>query len=100
MSYHVTDSSFKNENFRIKLDESIYNFYVGDKLNLAPKLILGYTHSAWNNFYEIGLGADLFSQWFVNIVDLALIYRYDRNEYKKSYYEISIGIDIFNLLNN
>jgi hypothetical protein len=99
MSYNI-DSSFVNENFRIKLDESIYNFYVGEKMNLAPKIILGYTNSPWHNFYEIGLGADLFGQWFVNIVDISAIYRHDSGENQKSYLEISIGVDVLNLFNN
>ena len=99
ISYNI-DSSFVNENFRIKLEESVYNFYVGKELNLAPKLILGYTSSTWNNFYEIGIGADLFSKWFVNIVDLSLIYRYDPNIDKKDYIEFSVGVDVFNLFNN
>jgi hypothetical protein len=99
ISYNI-DSSFVNENFRIKLEESVYNFYVGKELNLAPKLILGYTSSTWNNFYEIGLGVDLFSKWFVNIVDLSLIYRYDPNIDKKDYIEFSVRVDVFNLFNN
>ncbi len=94
------DSSLVNENFRIKLDESIYNFYVGKELNLAPKIIVGYTNSPWHNFYEIGLGADLFGQWFVNIMDISAIYRYDPGINRKNYLEISVGIDILNLFNN
>jgi|GEM_PF-2358593 hypothetical protein len=99
MSFN-TDSGFVNENFRIKFEESIYNFYVGREHNLAPKLILGYTNSKWNEFYEFGLGIDLFSKWFVNIVDLSFVYRYDPKIEKKSYYECSASIDIFNLFNN
>jgi hypothetical protein len=98
MSYN-TDSNFTNEYFQIKLDESIYNFYVGE-LNLAPKIILGYTSNTWYNFYEIGLGVDLFSKWFINIVDLSLIYKYDPRVERKNYIELSAGVDIFNLFNN
>ncbi|HKK54440.1 MAG TPA: hypothetical protein VJ926_02895 [Patescibacteria group bacterium] len=99
ISYNI-DSSFVNENLRIKFEESVYNFYVGKELNLAPKIILGYTSSTWHNFYEIGLGVDLFSKWFVNIVDLSLVYRYDPDIEQKSYVELSAGVDIFNLFNN
>ncbi|MCF7795138.1 hypothetical protein K9M50_02165 [Patescibacteria group bacterium] len=99
ISYNI-DSSFKNENFRIKLEESVYNFYIKDELNLAPKIILGYTGNTWHNFLEVGLGADLFSKWFVNIVDLSVTYRFDPNIEKKSFVELSLGIDVFNLFNN
>ncbi len=99
ISYNV-DSNLVKEYFRVKFEESVYNFYLNQKLNLAPKVILGYTNSKWNNFYEIGLGIDLFSKWFVNIVDLSVIYRHDPGVNKNSYIECSAGVDIFNLFNN
>ncbi len=90
------DSSLTKEYFRIKFDESIYNFYLTDKLNLAPKIIAGYTNNAWHNFYELGLGLDLFGEWFVNIVDLSYIYRYDPEIDKNSFHEISLAINFLN----
>jgi hypothetical protein len=95
MSFHISDSSFKSENFRIRLDESIYNFYLGQELSLAPKIILGYTNSTWKKFYEFGVGVDVFSKWYINIVDVSIIYRYDPKQ--MNYWEASIGIDLYNL---
>lgn len=98
----VDDSiKWKGNNLALKLDLDLVKFYLRPTGNLSfsPKLIFGYYNDFNHKNYvgEIGMGIDLFTVYYLNIVDLYISRKFGKEDFI-SFTEIGASINIANLL--
>lgn len=89
---------WKRNDYAVKFDLNIYRVYCGSgNLTFSPKVILGYYNdlSYKKSAYEIGLGADLFTVYYLNIVDLGVTRKFYSDG--KRFTEVYLSINIANL---
>ncbi|NCD00997.1 hypothetical protein EOL94_02810 [bacterium] len=98
----IDDSiKWKRNNLALKLDLDLARVYLGatGNLSLSPKVIFGYYNdfNHKNPIKEIGFGIDLFTTYYLNIVDLYISRKFQNNEFPV-FTEIGASINISNLL--
>jgi hypothetical protein len=92
---------WKRNNCFFRLDLDLYRMYLKrrNNLSLSPKIILSHYNdfNHKNYVYEVGLGIDLFANYYSNIVDFYISRKFGKEEFN-SFTEINFTINIVNFL--
>ncbi|MCF7820652.1 MAG: hypothetical protein K9M44_04265 [Candidatus Pacebacteria bacterium] len=83
-----------------KLDVDVYKIFIGSgNITLSPKIILGYSNDLHykRQLGEVGLGIDLFSIYYQNILEVYYSRKFDFNG-KNTFDEIGVSVNLINLI--
>lgn len=83
----------------LKVDVDIYKILLGSgNLTMSPKIVIGYSNDFFykKDFFEFGVGLDLFSIYYQNIFE---VYYSRKTDFKgKQFDEIGFSINLINLI--